>query len=77
MSFVVVYENAPGYKGLDVYVAESSTDRVATTAVLADALMFDTEDLANAFAEFHPKLDKAHTPAQAREVKVVTEKRLV
>lgn len=77
MSFVVVYENAPGYKGLDAYVADSSTSKVATTAVLEEALMFDTEGKAQAFAEFHPRLDKAHKQAQVREVKVVAEKRLV
>ncbi len=76
MSFVVIYENAPMYKGMDEFAASAASlsqgsivcrdqDRVfMTTPELAKAELFATEEQAHAYSRKHPTLDDAHKVAR-------------
>ena len=80
MAFVVLYGNAPMYRGLDEYAATaeslsngstrcSGQDRVfMTTPELAKAHLFQTEDQADAYSRRHPVLDESHKVARVVEV---------
>ena len=61
--FVVMYENAPRFKGLDMFFS-----RAGVTAMLGEATAFDTMSAAIEASQQHPVLDKAHLVARVRPV---------
>lgn len=76
MGFVVIYENAPMYKGLDEFAATaesvsgSNVNRsdqkraFMTTAERAKAYVFLTEESADQYSRLYPVLDDAHKVAR-------------